>query len=136
MLEIRRNPSRRELAWFGLAPLVFFAIVGGMVLWRTGAWPVTWTLWGLGAAVGALYYAVPRLRQPIFVGWNTLFYPLGWLLSHAVLALVFYGLVAPVGMLLRLFGHDLMGKEPDPQRASYWVERRPAARPDRYFRQF
>ena len=34
MISINLNPSRRELRWFGLLVLLFFGLIGGLVLWR------------------------------------------------------------------------------------------------------
>lgn len=136
MLEINRNPSRRELAWFGLALGCFFAILGGMIAWRTGAVLVPRVLWATGAVVVALYYAVPPLRRPIFVAWTTLTFPIGWLLTHLVLALIYYLVLTPAGLVMRLAGHDPMRRRFDRGAASYWDERPPQRESASYFRQF
>lgn len=136
MLEINRNPSRRDLAWFGLALTLFFGVVGGIVLWRTGSLLAAQILWGIGVTVGVLYYAVPPLRRPVFVGWSILTYPLGWLLSYLVMAVIYYLLVTPIGWVLRLVRRDPMERRFDPDASSYWVERPPTPEPGRYFRQF
>lgn len=136
LIEINRDPSRRELRWFGPLFLLFWGILG-TVLWlqfeaRTAA-VVTWIAGGL---VGALFLAVPRLRRPIYLGWTLASYPIGWVISHLVLAIVYYGVVTPVGIALRLSGRDALRRRPDPGASTYWLERRPADGTRRYFRQF
>ena len=70
LLEINRHPSRRDLAWFGIVLLLFFVVIGGVVgraLASHVARNVTWTA---GAVLALVYYAVPAVRRPMFVGWR------------------------------------------------------------------
>lgn len=136
LIDLQREPSRRELAWFGVALGCFFGVVGTVVWWRTGVWPAAWALWGVGAVVVAVYYAVAPWRRPIHRVWSYGTYPVGWVVTHLVLALVYYGLLTPVGLALRLFGRDPMARRFDREAGSYWQERKQSADPERYFRQF
>jgi hypothetical protein len=63
-------------------------------------------------------------------------YPIGWVMSHVLLGIIYYGLFTPVGRLMRLFGYDPMERRFDGAAASYWVEREPIRDPSSYFRQF
>ena len=89
MIEINRNPSPRELRWFGALFLLFFGLVGGVILWRFHAFGVSGWIWSGAAALTLAYYAVAPLRRPIYVGWMYATYPLGWLFTHLVLAAPF-----------------------------------------------
>ena len=46
--------------------------------------------------------------------------------SPLVLALLFYGTVTPIALLMRMLGKDLLRQRRDPNAASYWIERIPA----------
>jgi hypothetical protein len=48
----------------------------------------------------------PPLIRPIFVGLILLTYPIGWGVSHVLLGVIFYGIVTPIWIILRLIGHD------------------------------
>ncbi len=61
--------------------------------------------------------------------------PIGWVLSHALLAAVFYGVVLPVGLAMRLAGRDPMTRRLDRAAASYWVGRERVDGSERYFKQ-
>ena len=63
-------------------------------------------------------------------------YPIGWTLSHLVMAIIYYLVLTPIGILLRLVGHDPLCRSFEPTRQTYWVERRPPEHKGRYFRQF
>ena len=51
MIEIRKDPSPRELRWFGLLFLLFFAIVGGIIYGATRMLGVSTAIWSGAAAV-------------------------------------------------------------------------------------
>jgi hypothetical protein len=136
IIEINKNPSRRELRWFGVLLALFFAIVGTVARFKWHAPAAALALWGAGVVVPALYYAVPPVRKTLYLGWVYATFPVGWVVSHAVLAVVFYGVFTPVGLLLRLLGRDSMRRAPDRATATYWVEHRSEPDPTRYFRQY
>ena len=135
MIEIRHDPSDRDLRFFGLALLAFFALLGGILRYHLGPNPVSKGLWITGAVVVALYYVIPGLRRPVFLGWSYITYPLGWFLSFLVLLLTYYLVLTPIGWLRRLARGDPLARTPDADRASYWEERE-SSDSDRYFRQF
>ena len=62
---------------------------------------------------------------------------LNWLMTHFLLTLSFFGMILPVGGVIRLFGNDPLKREWDPNALSYWEE--PEEQPaefDRYLNQF
>jgi len=136
LLEINRNPSRRDLAWFGLVLFLFFLVIGG-VLGRALASDVArYVAWAAGAILALAYYAVPGWRRPMFVGWMYAAYPIGFVMSHLLLGVVYFGVVTPIGLLMRAMGHDPMTRRFDRSATTYWVERQQVSDVKRYFRQF
>jgi len=85
--------------------------------------------------LGAVGLAVPRALAPLYLGWMAAVFPLGWLVSRLVLATLFFGLVTPVGLLLRLAGRDALSRRRRTS-PSYWVPRHEGSDPAQYFRQF
>jgi hypothetical protein len=136
MMKINKNPSKKELAWFGLLCLGFFGLIGLSILHKTHALRPAVNLW-IAAAVGVtIYYAVPAVRKPVYVGWMYAAYPMGWLVSHVLLAITFFGVLAPIGFLMRLVGRDPLARAIDPSASTYWSPHDPGTDPNRYFRQF
>jgi hypothetical protein len=136
MLLVNRNPSNRMLHQFGAIWTVFFGVVGVLVWRKTGVATRAVEIWaGAGglALVGLLY---PPVMRWLFVGLSYATYPIGWTLSHLILALVYYGIVTPIGVVMRWLGRDPMLREFDRSAASYWVPRRGTADTHRYFRQY
>lgn len=138
-LDIDKEPTRLELRLFGLLFALFCGLVGGLLRWQAGAHTAALVVWSIGLACMLVYYALPPLRRVALRTWTRVTYPLGWALSHAVLALVYYGVFTPIGVLMRLSGRDSMRQEKQEmgRRArTYWVAHRPADSPARYFKQF
>ncbi len=133
-MEIIKNPSKRQLLWFGLALGPFVALAG----WLFGqSWGprIANSIWIAGGVLTLVYLSIPPLRRTIFLGWMYAVFPIGWTVSHVVLGLVFYGLLLPIGWIVRVSGHDPLNRR-STARNSYWVERETGVPADRYFRQF
>ena len=107
MIAIQWNPSTKQLRQFaGIWFPAFCALVGWSIGHKTGHWSgveIGWVLAGL-LSVGGLI--LPALIRPIFVGLILLTFPIGWVVSHLLLGLIFYGVVTPIGLILRISGHD------------------------------
>ncbi len=130
------DPSERELRWFGLLALLFFAVVAALVELRSARMAASAIILGAGVTLALVYYFVPPLRLPIYRGWMLAVWPIGWLVTHLLLAIAFYLVVTPVGLLLKLLGRDPLERRFDPEATSYWRKRERDAEPSDYFRQF
>ena len=56
--------------------------------------------------------------------------------THLLLAAVYFGVLTPIGLIMRLAGRDPMERRIDRAAPTYWVARRPVTDVRRYFRQF
>jgi hypothetical protein len=133
--EIDRNPSPRTLRQFAALWIVFF---GGMAAWKTiasGFSAAGGVLAALAVAGGAIGLMTPAALRPIFVAWMMLVFPIGWVVSHLLLAVAYFGLFLPIGLWFRLIGRDpLRLRRPD--RESYWTEKPQVDEATRYYDQY
>lgn len=136
LIERNRKPTPRELRVFGLLVGPFFGLIGALILWRFDTWTAAVALWLAGLFSSLLYYCIPSAREPTYAAWMEVMYPIGWVISHILLALVYYGWVTPIGLLKRLSGRDQMRCRPNRPTESQWVRRRPISNVNRYFRQY
>jgi len=137
VVQINRNPSRRQLNQFGFIWLGFLAFFGVIAYFKFDSPIVARWLWVAAIVVPVLGWPVPAFMRLVFLGMSYLAWPIGFVVSHVVLAVVYYLVLTPIGLLTRLFGYDSMKRTFDGEVASYWVERSPeTADPKRYFRQF
>ena len=137
IVQINRDPSRRQLNQFGFVWLGFVALFGVIAWFKLGSPGLARGLWLAAVLVPVVGWSVPAFMRLVFVGMSYLAWPIGFVVSHLVLAAVFYLVLTPIGLIMRLFGYDPMRRGFDREAASYWVERpAAAAEPRRYFRQF
>jgi protein-S-isoprenylcysteine O-methyltransferase Ste14 len=135
LIAFDRDPSPKTLRVFGMLLAVFFALLGLLLWHRTGGFGAARVGWVAGSLVTALYFALPAVRWPFYMAWMTAVSPIGWLVSHALLVVIFYGVLLPCGLVARLFGYDPMRRRPGRRTGSTWQEIAPTRDPSRYFRQ-
>jgi hypothetical protein len=77
----------------------------------------------LAALALALALGAPRLLAPLNWVWTKLGLLLHRIVSPIFLLLLFYGCIAPVGLLMRLSGKDPLRLKYEPAATSYWIVR-------------
>lgn len=102
---------------------IAFAAIGLLPLWRQGSWH----LWALivAAVFGATALVAPALLAPLKKLWLGLGNLLRRVTTPLVLAFIFYVVLTPMGLLLRLLGKDLLRLQRDAKAETYWIERDP-----------
>ena len=136
LLEINRHPAAKELRWFGVLLAGFVVLAGALARWQIEAPAAALTIWAAGAALAAVYAAAPPLRRWIYLGWLYAAFPIGWTVSHLLLAATYYLVLTPIGLLVRWTRGDPLERTLDRSAPTYWTERRPVRDVRRYFRQF
>lgn len=106
-------------------------------------WPLVRSLaprwWAIGIA--AAFALAALLRPALLAGMNRQWARLGMLLARVTsplaLGLLFFGVLTPIGWLMRLTGRDLLHLRRDAGAASYWNRREPPGpKPDSMDHQF
>ena len=112
----------KELRSFGLLVGGVFALIGILSLWfgRRG-----WHLWPLAAAALLIVPALvaPRVLAPIHRGWMRLAEVLAWVNTRIILALAFFLMFTPIGIVRRWIAGDTLNLRLDRDAASYRVTR-------------
>jgi hypothetical protein len=130
------NPTTRMLRQFAGMWIVFFS---GMALWQQAAHGRTRVALGLAIlalTIGPVGLALPRLIRPVFVTWLTLAFPIGWVVSRVVLMVLFWGVLTPVAVGLRLSGRDVLKLRRRGGVTTYWAPKERPVGVRSYFRQF
>ncbi len=130
---MRFKDTPRERRKFLLSLSVMLSVVVAVLLWRAIIpWPSAWLAWGTVAVmlcVGLAWEAAGRCvhRAGMMLG-----FCMGRVFGTLFLLLLFFVVLLPLGLTLRLFGKDLlqMRKWP-PVAESYWKIPRPPGSLDR-----
>jgi saxitoxin biosynthesis operon SxtJ-like protein len=115
------------------AALAVVAIRGMMKHW---SFTTCLTCLIAGIVFGLLALMMPRVLAPLNRAWFYLGKAMGKVVSPIVLAIMFYGILAPVAMVTRWFGRDALRLKRGTVR-SYWIDRdSPDLPPDSFKNQF
>ena len=137
IIPFNTDPSRRELRNFALFWFPAFVAVVGLVVWRkTDALPIAAGIWALALPSIALSFTVPRAMKPVFVVLMYLSYPIGFVLSHVMFAVFYFGVITPMALFMKLVGRDALRRKRQPAAESHWTDRAPVTDTKRYFKQF
>lgn len=78
-------------------------------------WIVAGILW-----LPALF--MPNSLRPVYTVWMRIGHAIGWVNTRIILGLVFYIVVLPMGLIMRMFGKDPMARKYDKAASSYRVK--------------
>ena len=134
VLDVDWNPDGRKLRQFS-AILCFVALAFAVrAAFRGGSGSLA--VWSAVGAVGLLGVAWPPLARPVYKLLLAVSLPIGWVTSHVLLLSVFYLVVTPIGLAMRLFRYDPLKRRFDPSAKTYFTRRERPSDLARYFKQF
>src|SRR5881397_3046119 len=99
----------RELRKFGLMVGGVLLLLGFWFVFRHKPWHA-WS-WTPGALLLLLGILAPRVLKHIYLGWMTLAFVLGFIVSTILLTIFFYVVVTPIGLVARLCGKDFLERK-------------------------
>ena len=137
MIPINRNPTRSQLRWFAaLVFPLFWAWVGYLVYRRAGLPRVASAIAAVAVAISLVGLLSPAFMRRVWIGMMVGLSPLGWVMSHLILGVIYYLVVTPIGLALRAAGRDPLHRRFDRDAKSYWIVRARKPEVERYFRQY
>lgn len=113
--------DRKGLRDFAFITSAIIAILFGLFFpWllesRNPAWP--WIICGILSATGLF---APMTLQPVYRLWMRFGLLLSKVTTPLILGVVFYLVITPMGLVMRLTGHDPMSRKIDDATKSYRV---------------
>ncbi|MCB9884410.1 MAG: hypothetical protein H6838_02905 [Planctomycetes bacterium] len=135
MIKVDLNPSARMLGQFAYVAVVGLPLLGGLILRMAGAFawdhPVLLACAAVGVAQLVLFLVGVRVvTKGLYLLLTVLAAPIGFVLSHVMMATIYYLVMTPIGLFFRLIGRDAIGRKIDPSLPTYWHDRgrpRPAS---------
>lgn len=118
--QTKKQSSNRS---FGLVMATAFAVIGLVPLWNGNA--ILW--WSF--LVAMVFLALSIFYAKVLEKPKLVWLKFGELLHHItnpiILGLMFFTLITPMALLLRVAGKDLVNRKLDPKAKSYWIRRDP-----------
>ena len=121
-MRARFKDTPRERRKFLLSLSIMLSVVVAVLLWRAIIpWPGAWLAWGAVAALFCVGLAWEAAGRCVHRAGMTRGFCMGRVFGTLFLLLLFFVVLLPLGLALRLFGKDLlqMRKWP-PVAESYW----------------
>lgn len=118
--EIVKSHSNRS---FGLVMAGFFSLVGALSLFgHKGVllWP-----FATGAAFALIALVFPAALTPLNRLWLRFGLLLHKVVSPIVLGVMFFAVITPMGIMMRLLGKDPLRLRFDGNTSTYWIKRTP-----------
>ena len=107
---------------FGLLFFVVFLIIG--------LWPLkngeSLNFYFITASVVFLFLGLlnSKLLSPLNKSWIKLGEILGIIIAPIVMALVYFAILTPISIIVRVFGKDLLGLKFLKEKETYWIKRK------------
>ena len=106
---------------FGLVFFIVFLIVS--------LWPLTYgepiRIWLV--IISMVFLILGLMNSKLLTPLNKLWFKFGMILgaivSPVVLGVVFFLVVTPIGLIMKIMGKDLLNKKYDKKKRSYWIKR-------------
>lgn len=119
------QPDKRQLRIFGLLFSGIVATIFGIALpllldRPSPVWP-----WIITVVMVLFVLVAPRLLIYIYRPWLKFGAIAGWINTRIILFIMFYGLITPTGLIMRLFGSDPLRKRFEPDSDSYRITNQP-----------
>lgn len=134
LIRLNTKPAPRDLRVFAALWLLFLGVAGA-IAWRRGALSVAIAWWTIAGAVSLPGLVAPRLVRVVYLAAAYATWPVGYVVSALLLAAIYFVVLTPIGLIMRLMGRDPLDRSFDPRRPSYWEPRGAAPGPRSYFRQ-
>ncbi|VAX18300.1 hypothetical protein MNBD_NITROSPINAE02-1059 [hydrothermal vent metagenome] len=126
--------SKKELrtTWIGFA--VIFGVIGSLLLWKERESFVYF--YGLSGFFGFFAAVRPMALLPFYRLWIKFAGAMAWFNTRLLLFLMFFFIMTPMGLAMRLFGKDPMERKLDPEAKTYWKKRKHHNDITRYDKQY
>ena len=132
---VKWRPDAKELRRFAIAMLIGFFVLGALSAWRAkGIATGSIVLWGIGAFLASAAF-VPRLGRIVYLAVYLPTSIIGYLVSHVMLTLMFFFVITPLAIILRLLGKDVLQQRRSGNKPA-WMPVKGVKNEESYYRQF
>lgn len=137
MIHLDTNPSEKKLRQFGNIAPIMLLLIACILRWRFDLpLPAMATMCAVGVMIFFASRLSAKLVRPIYLVLILIGFPIGWVISHLVMLLFYFGLITPIALVFRLMNRDAFHRNWDPESESYWTEHQKNDSVNRYFKQF
>ena len=117
--EIKNIKSEKsDIRNFGITLGIILLLISGFLFWKEKESYQIFS--GIGITLSLIAIAIPSVLKPVYWMWMIFCIILGWFMTRVILSLLFYIIITPIGLTLRLFGKQFLELRWDKSKESYW----------------
>ena len=110
--------GKKELRSFGVTIGIILLLIAGFLFYKEKE-SFQLFIYIASSFIG-IGFIIPILLKPIYIIWMTFAIILGWFMTRVILSLLFFVIITPIGIILRLFGKDFLDIKKQAIEKSYW----------------
>ena len=110
--------NNKAIRDFGFIIGCLLLIIAGILFYKMSY--LNLVMISLGFSFIGLGLVLPVIIKPFYLLWMYFAVILGWFMTRLILGLLFYIIVSPIGVILRLFGKEFLGLGKKLSNKSYW----------------
>tara|TARA_Y100000739_G_C20351946_1_gene348178 strand:+ start:119 stop:532 length:414 start_codon:yes stop_codon:yes gene_type:complete len=117
--EIKKiKTSKKDIRNFGITIGTVLLIIAGLLFYKEkDSFQIFIYLSGSFSGLGIIF---PVLLRPIYISWMIFSIVLGWFMTRLILSLIFYLVITPIGLILKIIGKDLLELKKQEVNESFW----------------
>lgn len=113
--------SRHSLKKFGRTMCICLFLIGTILFLKHKALFKIW--WFIGFLFLFLVQFSPLTLRPAYKLWMSLAFYLGWINTRIILFIVYYLIVTPIAITMKMFGKDVLNIRLEKQAGTYWMKK-------------
>ncbi len=118
-----QDPTGKQLRNFGLlVGIILIGIGSYWLLYRDIYETARVVLLSFGGFLFVAGLAVPAILKPVYTVWMKLALILAWVNTRIIISLIFFLVITPIGIIIRLIKADLLHEKFQPDAPTYWAD--------------
>lgn len=117
------DTSPKEIKKFGLVIMVALTIIAAIIYFNSRDLIILAWLLGSGIILLVFAFLLPKVLVPIYKIWMSFAFILGSIISRVILTILFYFIITPIGITIKILGKDILSLKIEREKESYWIKK-------------
>jgi hypothetical protein len=113
--------SDKQLRDYSRVMAIALAALGALLVMRQKS--SCFIFWSIGLIFYVIGLVRPRWLSLVYSVWMKFSFVLSWVNTRILLSIIFYIVLAPIGLAMRLFRFDPLDRAINKQKSTYWTPR-------------
>lgn len=119
---VKKRDELKNLKQFGLVLSGLLAVFGITHYARHHIILSEW-FFGIGLALLFVSMFIPKALKPIYNVFLKVAHAIGWFNTRLILIFIYFIILTPIGLLMRLFGRNPLKRNIEKNAPTYWIKR-------------